>query len=104
MPVSRRNALKSGLALGASAVIGNVPTAHALTRDRTSRSSSNAAPLLTLEDYERAARERIDPVAWEYIASGAADEISLRWNMDAYRSMRLVPHQLRDVSKLDTSV
>jgi 4-hydroxymandelate oxidase len=104
LPVSRRNALKSGLALGASAVIGNVRDAGAVTRQPRSHWSRNAAPLLTLEDYERAARDKIDPVAWEYISSGAADEISLRWNMDAYRSLRLVPHQLRDVSKLDTSV
>src|SRR6185369_12649268 len=59
--------------------------------------------LLTLEDYERAARERVDPVAWEFLASGAADEITLRWNIDAYRALRLVPRQLRDVGTLDLS-
>ena len=104
MPVSRRHALKSGLALGASAMVGNVRGAEAFTRPPSAKSGGNAAPLLTLEDYERAARERIDPVSWEYISSGAADEISLRWNMEAYRSLRLMPHQLRDVSTLDTSV
>ena len=38
------------------------------------------------------------------IASGAADELSVRWNVDAYRSLRLVPRQLRDVSTLDLGV
>lgn len=109
MSLSRRNALKSGLALGASAMIERIAAAGVITAApnalrSTVKPAKTAAPLLTVEDYERAARERIDPAAWEYIASGAADEISLRWNMDAYRSLRLVPRQLRDVSKLDTSV
>lgn len=99
MIVDRRNALLSGLALGASAMLGR-PEAAA----PAATPASQPAPLLTIEDYERAARERIDPVAWEYIASGAADEITLCWNMDAYRSLRLVPRQLRDVSSLDLGI
>jgi len=106
MTVSRRSALKSGLALGATAMIHGTTSASASTPSGSARPGAAAAPfpLLTLEDYERAARERVDPVAWEYISSGAADEISLRWNIDAYRSMRLLPRQLRDVSSLDLSV
>ncbi len=105
MSPSRRHALKSGLAAGASLMIGRTAS-RGVVPGLVGRSPATTAapPLLTLEDYERAARERVDPVAWEYIASGAADEISLRWNVDAYRSLRLVPRQLRDVSTLDTSV
>jgi len=104
MSVSRRHALKSGVALGASVVMNRSASASVVTRSAEGSGAKTAAPLLTLEDYERAARERVDPVAWEYISSGAADEISLRWNVDAYRSVRLMPRQLRDVSTLDTSV
>lgn len=104
MSVSRRHALKSGIVLGASAFIDRNTSAVGTARHAEHSPTGSAAPLLTLEDYERAARERIDPVTWEYIASGAADEISLRWNVDAYRSLRLVPRQLRDVSVLDTSI
>jgi 4-hydroxymandelate oxidase len=105
MSPTRRHALKSGLALGASVMIDRTASAAVVAPGAKGTLAKTAPPpLLTLEDYERAARERIDPVAWEYIASGAADEISLRWNMDAYRSLRLMPRQLRDVSKLDTSV
>ena len=104
MSVSRRHALKSGVALGASVVMNRSASASVVTRNAEGSGAKTAAPLLTLEDYERAARERVDPVAWEYISSGAADEISLRWNVDAYRSVRLMPRQLRDVSTLDTSV
>jgi 4-hydroxymandelate oxidase len=104
MSLSRRTALKSGLALGASAMFERTASAGVNVPNANRQAVQTAAPLLTLEDYERAARERIDPVAWEYIASGAADEISLRWNVEAYRSLRLMPRQLRDVSTLDTSV
>lgn len=105
MDVSRRHALKSGFAIGASAIIDRTASPNAIVRPgRPATPSAAPAPLLTLEDYERAARERIDPVAWEYIASGAADEISVRWNIDAYRSVRLVPRQLRDVSALDLRI
>jgi 4-hydroxymandelate oxidase len=104
MAVSRRHALKSGFAVGASMIINKSGVAEASTAVRGRASASAVAPLLTLEDYERAARERMDPVAWEYVASGAADEISLRWNMDAYRSLRLMPRQLRDVHALDLGV
>jgi len=60
--------------------------------------------LLTLDDYERAARERIAPAAWEYIHSGAADEHTLRWNREAFARIMLSPRVLNDVSRLDTSV
>ena len=104
MSVSRRGALKSGFALGASVVIDRTAAAGVVTRHTEGPAEKTAAPLLTLEDYERAAREKVNLVAWEFIASGAADEISVRWNVEAYRSQRLVPRQLRDVSTLDTSV
>ena len=104
MSLNRRSALKSGLALGASAMIERTASAGVVAPNVEQSSVQTAAPLLSLADYEQAARQRIDPAAWEYVASGAADEISVRWNVDAYRSIRLVPRQLRDVSTLDTSV
>ena len=102
MSMSRRHALKSGAMLGASVMLDR--SARTVSAHPTASTVTNAPPLVSLEDYERAARERIDPVAWEYIASGAADEISLRWNIDAYRSLRIIPRQLRDTSTLDTSI
>jgi 4-hydroxymandelate oxidase len=109
MDVSRRHALKSGFALGASAVIDRTASLSALDATSppgaaTAGAASALAPLLTLDDYERAARQKMPPTAWEYLASGAADELSVRWNVDAYRSLRLVPRQLRDVSTIDMGV
>ena len=50
------------------------------------------------------ARARMPAVAYEYLASGAADEHTLRWNREAYDRLRLRPRVLRDVATLDTRV
>jgi 4-hydroxymandelate oxidase len=60
--------------------------------------------LLSLSDYETAARTRISHGAWERIAGGAADEITLRWNREAWDRIKLKPRVLVDVSKIDTRV
>jgi 4-hydroxymandelate oxidase len=43
------------------------------------------------------------PAAWDYVASGAWDEISLAENEAAWRAIRLVPRVLVDVAGVDTS-
>jgi len=58
--------------------------------------------LLSLFDFEGEAQKRISHGAWERISGGAADEITLRWNHEAYEHIRLKPRALVDVSKLDT--
>jgi 4-hydroxymandelate oxidase len=63
-----------------------------------------ARQLLNLFDYEAEARERMAPAAWEYVSSAAADEITLRWNREAFDRVALAPKVLVDVSKLDTRV
>lgn len=60
--------------------------------------------LLSLFDFEAEARTRISHGAWERIQGAAADEITMRWNREAYDHIRLKPRILVDVSKLDTRV
>ncbi len=43
-------------------------------------------------------------MAWDYVSGAAADELTLRWNHEAYTRLRLNPRALVDVSKLDTRV
>ena len=57
---------------------------------------------ICVADYEHAARERIDAAAWAYIQSGAADEITLRANVDAWHRLRIVPRHLRNVPAVYT--
>ena len=59
---------------------------------------------ICLDDFERLARERLPHMAYEFVSAGAADEVTLRWNRDAFERIRLRPRVLEDVSQIDTSV
>ena len=59
---------------------------------------------MCLADFEPLAKERLSHFAYEYISSGAADELTLRWNREAFDQIRLRPKVLVDVEKIDTRV
>jgi len=50
---------------------------------------------VALADYERLAAERLSPQAWAYFSGGAADEITVRWNREAFDRTALVPRVLQ---------
>src|SRR5438552_14164960 len=56
--------------------------------------------LLQLEEL---ARQVIEPGAFDYIAGGADDEVSLRRNREDFERITLRPRMLVDVSNVDTS-
>jgi 4-hydroxymandelate oxidase len=58
--------------------------------------------IVDLLDFERAAQQRVTAMAWDYLAGGAADELTLRWNRESYDRIRLNPRVLIDVSRIDT--
>lgn len=60
--------------------------------------------ILSLPEFEERARSCMPTMAYEFVASGAADENTLRWNREAYDRLRLRPRVLRDVASLDTTV
>lgn len=55
-------------------------------------------------DYERLASGSMSELAWEFFRGGAGDELTVRWNYEAYQRIRLLPRALVDVSRLDTRV
>jgi 4-hydroxymandelate oxidase len=59
--------------------------------------------LINLDDYARAARERLDPGTLAWMEGGALDEVTLRENEAAWLRYRLRPRMLRDVSAIDLS-
>lgn len=61
---------------------------------------------VSVEGLERAARAKLSPAAFAYIAGGAGGGDTMRANLEAFRRWRLVPRMLRDVSRrsLATSV
>jgi len=61
---------------------------------------SHLDDLLCLDDFEERARQVMDPAVYAFVSSGAADEITLRWNREKYREIRLQERVLIDVSQV----
>jgi len=62
------------------------------------------ATSINLDDLEAPARARMSEMAYEYLASGSADELTLAANREAFGKIRLMPRNLVDVSKIDTAL
>lgn len=60
--------------------------------------------LVCLDDYEKEAYRKLSTLALDYYRSGADGEDSLRRNIDAFKSFRILPRFLRDVTTIDMSV
>lgn len=118
MKLSRRHALASMSAAlgGATVTVPHLQAAEADTNTRAQGSASegparhsdanpvaNASPVC-LADFELLAKAKLSHFAYEYISSGAGDELTLRWNRGAYDQIRLRPRVLVDVEKIDTRV
>lgn len=59
--------------------------------------------LVSLAEIERRAREVMASPALAFVSGGAADELTVGWNQDKYREIRLHQRVLRDVGDLDPS-
>ena len=57
--------------------------------------------ILNLESLEVRARERLDPMLFDYIAGGAGDEWTLHENRAAWSRLQLLPRMLRGVGSRD---
>lgn len=53
---------------------------------------------------EASAKAILDPAHYDYFAGGSDDEVTLAANPEAWRRIRLLPHVLRDVSAVTSSV
>jgi 4-hydroxymandelate oxidase len=60
------------------------------------------ADIVSLADFEPLARAAMDPGAYDYVAGGGWDELTLADNIAAWRRQRIRPHVLVDVSVVDT--
>jgi 4-hydroxymandelate oxidase len=88
------------LALLAGA-LGPIPWSALPTTARAQGAAPSTPPVNVLE-FEPLARQRLPRAAWDYLAQGAADEITLRRNREAFDAIRLRPRVLTDVSSVDT--
>lgn len=55
-----------------------------------------------LEDYEALARQSLSGGAWAYLAGGGADELTLRWNRQAFDATKLQGRVLADMAGAHT--
>lgn len=60
--------------------------------------------LVNVADYRASAKARLPKMVFDYLEGGAEDEIGLRHNQDAFRSIKFQPHRLVDVSIRNTQV
>src|SRR5690349_7824983 len=60
--------------------------------------------ILNLDSLEARARERLDPMLFDYIAGGSGDEWTLRENREAWSRIQLLPRMLRGVGNRDQRV
>ena len=67
------------------------------------RAISIVTPIEDLAALEQQARETLPHMVWEYLDSGAGDDVTAADNVAAWRRLRLRPRVLRDVSAVDTS-
>lgn len=83
-----------------------LPLTHAAkTRGRGGEKANfvkDLASVVSVTDFEIAAQKSLDPMAWALVAGGAADELTIRWNREAFDQLRLRNRVLVDVSQIDT--
>lgn len=103
MPLSRRKVLLSSALLGS--VLPLTGASKSRGRGLPRRGAAiELADVVSVTDLERAAQERLDPMAWALVMGGAADETTIRWNREAFEQLRLRNRVLVDVSRIDTQV
>ena len=104
MSTSDREVLESS---GVPERVNTSSLASAKAYDSTRHSEAKSVPCLEpvcVTDFEALAKAKMSAMAWEYVIAGAGDELTVRWNHEAYQRIRLKPRVLVDVSNVDTSV
>lgn len=57
---------------------------------------------LNVDEYQRAARDRMEGTAYDYYAGGAWDELTLGCNESAFSGIQIYPRVMRDVAERST--
>jgi 4-hydroxymandelate oxidase len=107
MEQTRRDLLKSITALTGGLMIpfsGQSKIMEQYTLPILNGDPVDLSHIVNLFDFEKMAEGKMTKMAYEYVASGAADEFTVRWNRQAFDALKINPTVLNDVSKLDTTV
>lgn len=107
MKQARRDLLKTITALSGGLMIplgGQSQIVGQNTLHITYGEPIDLSEIFNLFDFEKMAEVKMTKMAYEYVAGGAADEITVLWNRQAFDAIKINPSVLNDVSKLDTTV
>jgi 4-hydroxymandelate oxidase len=80
------------------------PRASAQSGQGASEIIAAPADALSVLDFEEAARRKVLPGHWAYMASGVDNDVTLRANREGYSHVQLRPRRLRDATKVDMHV
>ena len=108
--MDRREILKASLA-GAAALGISAKSSYAAEREavqetrgqETSGAAQAEMPLVSVFDYEAAAKKKLSFGGWDYYDEGTADAITMKRNRSALDELQLKPRALMDVTKIDLS-
>jgi FMN-dependent dehydrogenase len=59
---------------------------------------------VNVHEFEAVAKRKLNKLAYDFIAGGVENELTLRANRQAYTHVALIPRVMVDVSTVDTSV
>ncbi len=104
--INRRQALRSLFSFAAASPLW--PYLHSTQERRVSiyppTYSDEVMGPVNLHEMEEAARKKIHKMAYDFIAGGVEDELTLRGNREALARIQLRPRVMVDVSKIDPSL
>jgi 4-hydroxymandelate oxidase len=104
MQITRRNILAAaGTLVGSGLLAESAPGGQAANPAASNPPTPSGSEPVSLSDFEALAQRKLDHAAYEYIAGGAGDEITMRWNREALDALRLRTRVLVDVEHIDTS-
>jgi isopentenyl diphosphate isomerase/L-lactate dehydrogenase-like FMN-dependent dehydrogenase len=96
MRVNRRNAVKS--------LVGMVSASPLVAQAVAPPEDDPVLEPACVMDFEPLAKAKLDKLAYDYLAGGSEDEVSLRDNREAFNRIILRPKALVDVHKIDLSL
>jgi len=99
MGTTRRELLLSTSALAGASLL---PAGEALAQQSSDPLEEEVAAALNVWDFKKIAQQRLSADSWDFITGAAGDEITVRWNREAYDRIRLQPNALVNVAGVDT--
>ena len=104
MKYTRRNMLQSFSALAGASVLPFTTDGKPVDSTTFNTNPEELNDIINLFDFEKMAEGKMTKMAYEFVASGAADEFTVKWNREALDRLKIQTRVLNDVTKLDTKV